>query len=165
MRQEYMKWGTFGLLAGAATPFMLKLVSKVVTTISGGALSVDLQSVSVTGTVSGALNTGLSTYAQKVWGLVPTTLSLPDILWSAVGGALVLMLGLFAAKQFKLLTGSKLRRVVTVMVLGGVAAGLILGGFTMVPTLPAVIQMVVNATFLGLIYIWVDKAFKLNLVP
>jgi len=160
--KELYNWGVFGAAAGALTGYLLKFISTIFSWIPG--VNVDLQSISISGQVSGALNTGLSSYAQKLLGLVPVSLTVPEILWTAIGGAMFMMLGYFVADTLKLVSGTKLKRVASVMVFAGIGAGLVLSGGG-IPMFSAIIIMVVDAVVLGFILVKTDEALKLNLVP
>lgn len=158
-------YAKLGAIAGVATGFLLKTISGLVSKIPG--VSLDLQSVSIsTSGLGGVVNTGLSSYAQKLFGLVPVSLQIPELLWTAVGGALFMMLGAYVVELAKInFAKSKAGKLATIMVIAGIVSGWILSMSIGIPAFSGIIIMVVDALILSWILIQVDKAAKTKLIP
>lgn len=159
--KEMWGWAKLGAIAGVATGFFLKTVSQLVSMIPG--VSLDLQSISISTTGLGnVVNTGLSTYAKKVLGMVPVPLTMPEWVWLAVGGALFMIVGAYAAEMVGI-KGSKQSKLTWTFVLAGLATGAIMSWTLAIPTLSALWLMVVDAFLLSWLILLVDQ--KGRLVP
>jgi len=153
---ELKEYGMFGAVAGVATSFVLGTISKFVSMIPG--VSLNLQSISISGQVSGALNTGLSTYVQKALGMISVPLQMSDWIWSAVGGALFVIIGLYVADMLGVYKGSRLKRIATVFVVGGLVSGFLIAKAISIPSIPLIITMAVDALVLAWIGVSLDKS-------
>jgi len=148
-------YAILGALAGVATPYLLKLISTVLSYIPG--VSVQLQSVTVTGNVGQAVGTGMGAYAKQLLGLVPLSIGVPELFFTAIGGALFMVLGYGILETIGQFKGSKLRKLTSIMVIAGIVSGWILSMSVSIPAIIAIVEMVVNALILSWILIAVDK--------
>lgn len=163
------KTGQYFMLGGVAaivTSWLLGFISNLLSNIPG--LSVDLQSISVTTTgLGGVVGTGLSTYAQKVFGLIPVSISGMEFVWAFVGGGLFVVLGAWLYDNVKALQigKSKVGKLATIFVLAGIGSGWILAMQVGIPTISGVITMAVNGLALAWVFVYIDDAAKLKLIP
>lgn len=165
MAKDYMKYGILGFVAAIVTGGLLKFISDMVSAIPGVAL--DLQSISIQTTgLTGVVGTGLSTYAEKLFGLVPFV-SVSEWILLGIGGALFVMLGAYIVDNVKALqmAKSKQGKLATILVVAGIASGWILSMSIGIPALSAIIVMAINAIILSYILVAIDDALKLKLVP
>jgi len=162
--KELMAYGKLGAVAGLATGFLLKTISGIVSMVPG--VSLDLQSISIGTTgLGGIVNTDLSQYAQKLFGMVNVPLSGMEWLYVAIGGAIFMILGAYLADMFGMLKGTTVKKLTTVMVIAGIASGWILSMSVGIPAISAIVVMVVDAFVLSWILVQVDKGIKTKLVP
>lgn len=163
---KMMKYFILGGLLALGTSWLLGIISKFVSMIPG--VNLDLQAISITTTgLGGVVDTGLSSYAQKAFGLIPVSLTLPEMLWAFVGGGLFVMLGAWLYDNVKMLQLGKTKagKLATIFVLAGIVSGWILSMAVGIPAFTAIITMVVDAYILAMIIVWLDKTAKLNLIP
>jgi hypothetical protein len=156
--KEVKDYGILGAVLGVATPYALKGISAVLSFIPG--VNVNLQSVAISTTgVGTAVNTGLSVYAQKVVGLIPIGLTVPELFYSALGGAAFLILGAFLYDLAKPLqfAKSKIGKLTTILVIAGLVSGAIVSMSLAIPTATAMIAMVLNGLLLSWLVSLVDK--------
>ena len=159
---DYKKWGIFGAVASIVTVPLLMIISKFFSLIPG--VTVDLHAISLTADVSGAFQTGLGQYAQRLLGVLP--IGGLEIVYTVIGGALFVILGAFIVDKAGYLTGSKQKRVTTVLVVAGLITGAILSWKITLPTISGVIIMLVDAFVLSFILVKADDAvFNGKLVP
>lgn len=166
-QKDVTAWGVLGAVAGVGTGFLLETVSKLASMIPG--VSVDLQSISVqTSGLTDVVNTGLSDkislYAGKLLGALPVGLTGMEWLYIALGGALFTIIGAYIADMLGFLKGSKLQKVMAVMIIGGVIVGYVLGnGINL--AFESIVIMVVNVAILSYIVVTLDDMLNLKLVP
>lgn len=164
MAVDYKKWGMLGFWAALATGFILKFISGIVSQIPG--VTLDLQSISVSTTGLGStINTGLSAYAQKLFGLIPISLTGTEWIMVGIGGALSVVLGAYLADMFGMLKGDKQSQLTKVLLIASVVTGWILSMSIGIPAISAIIVLAVDAWLLSFILIAVDKNLKTKLVP
>lgn len=162
-KAQIQKYGVLGALAGVGTGFMLKFISQLVSNIPG--VNLDLQSISISTTGLGnVVNTGLSTYAQKLLGLVSVPLTIPEWAYLAIGGAAFVILGAYIADMINMLKGSKQRQLTTIMVIAGVAVGWIMSMSVGIPALASIVTTVIDAAILSWILIFVDDSIGTKLI-
>lgn len=162
-QKDLMKYGKLGFIAAIVSGFILKLISQLVSIIPG--VSLDLQSVAIQTTgIGGVVNTGLSTYAQKLFGMVSIPLSVPEWIFIGIGGAAFVVVGAFVADKLNLLKGDKQRQLTTIFVIAGIVSGWILSASIGLPAISGVLAMVVDAYILSVILIWVDKTTKTKII-
>jgi len=163
-QKDMMTYGKLGFVAAIATGFLLKLISQLVSLIPG--VNLDLQSVSITTEgLGGVIGTGLGQYAEKLFGLSPVALSVPEWIFIGIGGALFVILGAYVADAANLLKGDKKRQLTTVLVVAGVVSGWVLSMSIGLPALSGIIAMVVDAYVLSLILVYVDESLGTKLIP
>lgn len=161
MAIDWMKWGIFGAVAGLATKWVLGLVSTVLSWIPG--VDVSLQSVSVTAQVSQAVDTSLGQFAAKLFGIIPG-FTPADWMYAAIGGAAFVILGAYLVDMMNLnLAKTRAGKIATVLVVAGLASGIIVSMSINVPTLPALVTMAVDGLVIGFIAAKLDP--KRKIVP
>ena len=166
MAKEYMKYGILGFWAAIGTGFILKFISQIVSTIPG--VSLDLQSISLsTSGLGGVVGTGLNTYAQKMFGLIPIAITIPEWIMIGIGGALFVMLGAYVVDNVKQLQIGKTKqgKLANVLVIAGIVSGWILSMAIGIPPLSGIIVLAIDALVLSYILVAVDDALKTKLVP
>jgi hypothetical protein len=162
---EYVRtYGVLGFIAALVTGFLLKTISQIVSLIPG--VTVDLQSISVqTEGVGAVIGTGLSTYAQKIFGAVQFV-SVADWIYVGIGGALFVMLGAYVVDNVKMLQFAKTKqgKLATIFVAAGIVSGWILSASIGIPAIGAIIAMSVNAYILSFVLVFVDDMLGTKLV-
>lgn len=162
---KWEKLALFGALAGAGTTWLLGFISKILSMIPG--ITVDLQAISITTTgLGGVFGTGLGVYAKKVF----TTIGVgaPELLYTAIGGALFVLLGAWIVDKVKFLQDlgrTRETKLAVVLVVAGLISGWILAQSVTIPAISAMVIMAVNALILSYILVWIDKTAKLGIVP
>jgi len=167
----------FGAIIGLVTPFLLQFVVRPILDFFGGfAPQLSLKLAEGTGTISVAvresltgINGGLAGWLVDALGL---TVSVPGMTYimAAIGGAILILVGAYTADALNMLNkGNDMQKTRIVIFLGSAIAAIILGGFaapevglTLVNTL---IAFGVNAAILAWAYVWIDKQFKIGLIP
>lgn len=161
----YLKnYGPLGFVAAIVTGFILKFISQIASMIPG--VTLDLQAIAVGATgLTEVIQTGLSTYARKLFGLIPITLGIPEFIYLGIGGMLFVTLGAWAVGSVKQLQFAKTKqgRLATILVVAGIVSGWLLAMSIGLPKLSAIIIMAVNALALSYILIWVDGQLNTNL--
>lgn len=155
-----------GAVAGALGMVLLGWISKIVSMVPG--VSLDLQAISVSSTGLGTvINTGLSTYAKKLFGIVPIPITGMGIVYAAIGGAATIVLGAYVVQNVKQLqfAKTKLGKLATIFVIAGIATGWILAQSITIPALSGVIIMAVDALVLSYILIYADDSLNTKLIP
>ena len=176
MALDNTKLATSGAIAGAVTPFLLKWVVMPVLNMLGGfipALNLKLASDSINVNIRESLtglNGGLAGWIMDVFGITTSSNMIMTILVSAVGGALLFVVGGLIAENIGLLTGNAVQKTRAVIFTGSLGAALILGTMGLPPELNltfvnVLIAMLVNAAILAWLYGMLDEKAKLGLVP
>ena len=167
---EPIDYWKIGALAGALGGVILGFISKIVSMIPG--VSLDLQAISVSTTGLGSVvNTGLSKYAQKLFGMIPSGIAskvtMIDWVYLAVGGAAFVVLGAYLVQNVSMLQFAKTKqgRLATIFVVAGIATGWILAQSVNIPAISGVIIMAVDALVLSYILNIVDEKSGLKLIP
>jgi len=153
----------FGGVAGVITTKLLAFISGLVSSIPG--VNLDLQSISGTTTgLGGIINTDL---AQKLFGFIPTQITLPDVFMSFIGGGLFVLLGAFLVTNVKMLQFAKTKagKLATIFVTAGIGAGWILSMSIGVPTLAGIIAVSINAWILSWILLKTAEAIWPKIIP
>ena len=156
MKNDIMKWGLFGGVAALTIGLVLRLINTVDSMIPG--VEVNLQSISVSGQVSGVINTGLSKYVQLLFNMVDQSVFTPaGWMLTFVGGEAIAVVGYYALDALKLYEGSRLRRITTVLVAGSVLTTALVSLSLTVPALPVFVTLVVDSLVLAWIGTTLDK--------
>ena len=164
-QKDIKGYGIFGAVAALAVPLLLKTLNALLSAFSP-TVSINLQSIAIeTQGLGAVVNTGLSSFATKIFGLIPLPIQPSEWLMIAIGGALFTILGAWLADQLNLLNGSTQKKVSTVFVIAGIVSGWLLSMSIKIPTLPAILEMVINAFILSWVMVKLDKSLKTNLVP
>jgi len=150
------KYWKLGAIVGAALPYVLNILGKVPgINVTQSTISLNVQNV----------NTGLASWAFNVFG---ANVGLPQVLMSALGGILFVVLGAFVVEQLNLykLVGvnTKLGRLAMILFVAGLASGWIIDFALNIPGVGVIISNVVGAVALGFIVITLDDMLKLKLV-
>lgn len=163
MAINYGKTAGLGAIIGVVTPWALMLVNTVMNLIPG--INVELEAVSVSGTVT----TGLSTAAEatnRALGLIPMEITIPNVLISAIAGAVFLVLGAYIAEMAGQLKGNKTRRLLASLVTAGILASLMLFLVSgVMPSLMVIVSILVGAVALAYGWSFLDDQLKTNLAP
>ena len=164
---DYWKIGAVAALVGG---FVFGFISKLVSMIPG--VSLDLQSISVSTTGLGTvINTGLSKYAQQLFGLIPSGIASKitgmEWVYLVIGGAAFVVLGAYILEKVSQLQFAKTKQgtLATIFVIAGIAAGWILSMSITIPTLSGVIIMAVDSLILSYILVYLDDMTGLKLIP
>ena len=179
MAGDNQKLALSGAIAGAVTPFLLQwIVMPVLNAIGGFIPAVSLKLADTSGntvfinvreSLTG-LNGGIAGWLMDAFGLTVTQNWMTTILISAVGGAILFVVGSLLAEQLGLLTGNAVQKTRIVIFVGSLGAALILGTMGLPPTINltlvnVLIAMLVNAAILAWLYGIIDEKAKLGLVP
>ena len=179
-KKDLTKIAVFGMIAGAATPLLLRLTMWVLNFFGGivPAFSAKLAepgtvSVNVRESLTG-LNTGLgnkvSAWIVDAFGIgvsVPSWMT--TIALGAAGGAILFVAGAYLLDMFGWLKGKPIQKTRNVIFAGNILAGFVLGTFAVpeinIETFNILIAFFVNAAILAFVYVGIDKEAKLGLVP
>lgn len=174
-QKEMQKIGIFGAVAGLATPLLLKYVAMPVLNVAAGVVPGISAKLADAGTISisvreslTGINGGLSGWLVDALGL---TLNVPYMTYimGALGGALFMILGAYAADMLGMLKGNAMQKTRTTIFIGSIAAGFVLGGFA-VPAInlglvDALLAFLINAAVLAFLYVTIDDKAGLGLIP
>ena len=167
---------TFGALAGLTTPILLKfIVMPILNFLAGIVPGISAKLAEPTATISVSVREsltgiegGLSGWLVDALGL---TVSVPMMTYimAAVGGALFFLVGAYAADAIGWLKGNAEQKTRAVIFAGSAIAAFVLGGFA-VPSIgiglvDTLIALGINAAILAYVYVGIDKAMKLKLIP
>jgi len=161
--EKIWRYGIFGAVAGALSPWVLKTISLILSKIP--AVQVDLQSIAISGKVSGAI--GGADLAKQLMGYLPFELTTNSFLITAIGGALFMMLGFLIYDNVKIFqfAKSKTGKLATIMVLAGIASGLMMNFSLGIFSLSIIITMIIDALVLSWIWVLLTKKSKIELIP
>lgn len=173
MNKNMIKLGVAGAIAGAGSSYLLKGISWLMSKIGQYTPQISAKlanpqiDINVSSSISG-VNTGLTGWISNALGItIPSSLVF-QLGAAAVGGALVFMLGAYAAELLGLMKGSSKMKLTATIFIGNLIAGLILGsaaislGFSMVNL---AIAFAINAIVLAWLFVYVDEQLKLGLNP
>ena len=179
MAVDNQKLAMSGAIAGAVTPFLLQWAVMPILNRLGGfipAFSLKLADTSgntvllnVRESLTG-LTGGFAGWLMDAFGITVAQSTITMIIVSAVGGAILFVVGGYVADMLGLLEGSAVQKTRIVIFTGSVAAGLLLGSIGLPPALNltlanVLIAMLVNAAILAWLYGVLDEKAKLGLVP
>ena len=156
MAIDFQKWGVFGAVAGVGFPYVLKLINSIpgISVQSTIGANIPVQDV----------NTGLGQYLINTLGF--GSIGLPEILMSAMGGALFFILGALVIDMIGAMKGSDVVRVSKVALVAGLLTGMILNQLLALPTLAEFVIAVIGSFVAGYLLVTVLKTFKLQrLIP
>ena len=165
-----------GAIAGTATSFLLSWLIIPILNWLGGfvpAVSIKLADATIAINIRESLTgiqAGLAGWVMDAFGItVPSNIWMTTIV-SAIGGALLFVVGGWLAEKADLLKGDAIQKTRVVIFTGSVAAALILGTIGLPPTLGitlvnVLIALGINAAILAWLYGVIDKQAKLGLVP
>ena len=162
-KKDFWQYGILGFVLAYAIVPTLKIVSNTLSLIPG--LDVSLQSVSVSGNVSGAFTKGIADLGTAIFSKLPIDLTGVQWLLLGLGGAAFVILGAFLVDLIGQLKGSKMWRLSLVLIVASVISGWILSMNLSIPALAAIITLGINALILSWIIVTIDEFTKINLVP
>lgn len=178
MAIDNKKLAVSGAIAGAVTPFLLGWLIIPILNWFGGfvpAVSIKLAAADATVIVSireslTGIQAGLAGWVLDAFGVTVSANMLMTVLVSAVGGALLFVLGGYAAELLGMLKGTAIQKTRNVIFIGSLAAALILGTIGLPPELGitlvnVLIALGINAAILAWLYGIIDEKAKLGLVP
>lgn len=178
MDKQITKVATFGAIAGVITTLLMDYAIKPILNMFGQftpEISAKLAqkanpviAINIRESLTG-INAGLSGWLSDALGLtVPSNAIMPWVM-GAVGGALFMVLGYYAANAFGLLKGNATQKTKWTIFLGSLGAAFLIGGMavpelgiTLVNTLLA---FGINAAIIAFVYVWIDEQFKIGLIP
>ena len=180
-KKEIQKVAIFGAAAGAVTPFLLQYVVMPILNILGGIVPAFSAKLAEPGTISinvreslTGINTGLgdkvSAWIVDAFGIGVTVPNWAmTIGLSAIGGALLFVLGAYVVNMFGMMKGNAKQKTRNVIFAGSIIAGLILGGLA-IPEINlgmfnVLIAMLVNAAILAFVLVEIDDRAGFGLNP
>lgn len=178
MDKEVNKVAIFGAVAGLLTVPLMNYAIRPILNLFGQftpEISAKLAqkanpviAINVRESLTG-INAGLSGWLADALGLtLPSNAIMPYVM-GAVGGALFMVLGYYAADAFGLLKGNAEQKTKWTIFLGSLGVAFLIGGMavpelgiTLVNTL---IAFGINAAILAFAYVWIDTKLKIGLTP
>ena len=170
------KLAVSGAIAGAVTPFLLTyLVMPILNMIGGFIPQVSLKLASSTVAINireslTGIQAGLAGWVMDAFGVTIPASMLTTVLVSAVGGALLFVVGGYAADMLGFLKGNAVQKTRVVIFSGSIVAALTLGTIGIPPEIGITlvnlfIAFGINAAILAWLYGMIDEKAKLGLVP
>lgn len=170
MAVNVKQWGILGAIMGFLTPIVLSTISSVINSVSGiTGVTVNLQAITITYTGGSVVTLPASqgsAYFAKVFGLIPNIgiqQMIPEMVMLALGGAAVFIAGAYVADMLGMSSSSKVARLTTVIVVGGLIFGFLAS--KAIPGVNVWVATVVDAAVLGLIFNALDENLNLGLIP
>lgn len=175
-----MKIGFAGALAGAATPYIMKWVvspilgligqyTPIVTAkLANPAIDINVQS-SLTGIETGLGPKAVTWLTNALGVTIPANVG-TQLLTGAIGGALLFILGAYAADMLGLLSGGAVEKTMATIFAGSIITALILGTIALPVTLGitfvnVLIAFLINAAILAWLFVTIDNKGNLGILP
>ena len=178
MAVDNTKLAISGAIAGAGTPFLLKwAVMPILNTLGGFFPQFSLKLAESNNTIAvnireslTGINGGLAGWLMDALGITVPISMVTTLLISAVGGAILFVLGAMLAEQLGFLNGNALQKTRNTIFAGSIIAALILGTIGLPPEIGitfvnVLIAMLINAAILAWLYTAIDKKASIGLVP
>lgn len=115
------------------------------------------------------INAGLSGWLSDALGLSIASNAIMPWIMAAIGGALLVWLGAWAADALGFLKGNSEQKTRVTIFFGSAVAAFVIGGMAVpelgISLVNSLIAFGINAAILAWFYVAIDKQFKLGLVP
>lgn len=171
---DYMAIGTAGAIAGAVTPFLLKLATPVLNVIGNyvPAVSLKFAEAQSSGTILvnirqslTGIQAGLATWLTDALGITVPANVIMSVLTGAVGGALLFIVGALLVNMTGMLEGNAFEKTRNTIFAGHLVAALVLGIITFplsigLSFVNVLIAMLINAAILASVYVAIGKQTK-----
>jgi hypothetical protein len=177
--KEVNKLAIFGAIAGLFTVLLMDYIIRPILNLIGQftpEISAKLAqktanpviAINVRESLTG-INAGLSGWLSDALGLtLPSNAIMPWIM-GAVGGALLIIVGHYAADAFGLLKGNAMQKTRWTIFFGSLGAAFLIGGMAVpelgITLVNALIAFGINAAILAFVYVWIDNQLKIGLIP
>ena len=178
MDKQINKLAIFGAVAGLLTvPLMNYVIRPILNLI--GQFTPDISAklaqkanpviaINVRESLTG-INAGLSGWLSDALGLTLPSSTIMPWAMGAVGGALFMVVGYYAADAFDLLKGNAMQKTKWTIFLGSLGAAFLIGGMAVpelgITLVNSLIAFGINAAILAFAYVWIDNQFKIGLTP
>lgn len=157
LKEIIKKYWVFGAILGALLPWALSIINKIPgITITQSTIALNVADV----------NTGLAGWLFNVFG---ANIGFPEIIMSAIGGILFVVLGAYVVNITKLDKTLKIKtkvgRIALIVFTASLVSGWLMDMSLALPGIAVIVSNVIGSVVLAFILVTLDNVLKLKLVP